>query len=136
MQDDDVTGDLSGVYLKRQDFDNGDLVFTIGSVDKVTFEARNGKPAEQKWALTFACEPPRKFTLNKTNLALVAKAFGKKTGAWVGKRITLFLDESVSFGGQLVGGVRIRLPKPAAKPKAPVPTQTPPPEIDDSVVGF
>jgi hypothetical protein len=111
MQDEDVTGDLSGVYLKRQDFANGDLTFKVASVDKVTFEARNGKPAEQKWALTFASEPVRKFSLNKTNLALMAKGYGSKTGRWVGKSIELFLDESVNFGGQLIGGMRIRIPK-------------------------
>ena len=129
MQDEDVTGDLSGVYLKRQDFDNGDLTFTVASVDKVLFEARNGKPAEQKWALTFASEPVRKFSLNKTNLALMAKGYGKKTGSWVGTSIEMFLDESVSFGGQLVGGIRIRIPK---RRPAPVVTNQAP----DAELGF
>jgi hypothetical protein len=111
MNDTDITSDLSGVYVKRQDFDLGDLVFTVTSVDRVVFEARNGQPAEQKWALTFEGDPPRRFTLCKTNLALMAKFFGKRTGAWVGQRIELYLDESISFGGRLVGGTRIRLPK-------------------------
>jgi hypothetical protein len=129
MQDEDVTGDLSGVYLKRGDFDNGDLSFTIASVDKVTFEARNGKPPEQKWALTFASKPVRKFSLNKTNLELMAKGYGKKTGGWVGKAIELFLDESVTYGGRLVGGIRIRLPK---RRPAPVVTDV----VSDKEIGF
>ncbi len=87
------------------------LTLTIASVDRVLFEAKAGKPAEQKWVLTFAGEPVRRMTLNKTNLALLAKGFGKRTGAWIGQTIDVVLDESVSFGGQLVGGLRIRIPK-------------------------
>jgi hypothetical protein len=115
----DVTGDLSGVYLKKSDVEDRPLSLTIASVDRVIFEARGGKPAEQKWVVTFAGDPVRKMTLNKTNLALLAKAFGKRTAPWLGQTVDVVLDDSVSFGGQLVGGLRIRCGKPARRP-APV----------------
>ena len=37
--DHDVTGDLSGTYLKKQDVEDRPLTLTIVSVDKVTFES-------------------------------------------------------------------------------------------------
>ena len=118
MTDHDVTGDLSGTYIKKRDLEDGPLLLTIASVDKVTFEARNGKPAESKWTLTFACDPIRKFSLNKINLSLTAKGYGKRTGNWIGQPIELYLDETVSFGGELIGGIRVRVPKLSQRPAA------------------
>jgi hypothetical protein len=108
---DDVSGDLTGVYLKKQDLEDGPLSQHIAAVDKVLFEAKGGKPAETKWVLTFTGEPTRKLTLNKTNLSVLAKAFGKRTGPWVGQTVEIYLDESVMYAGQLTGGLRIRVPK-------------------------
>ena len=124
MNDYDVTGDLSGTYLKKRDLEDGLMKLKIASVDKVTFEARNAKPAESKWVLTFATDPVRKLALNKTNLSLLAKGLGKRTGPWIGQTIEVYWDETVSFGGQLSGGIRVRVPKlsrrsppaPAAEP--------------------
>jgi hypothetical protein len=119
MTDHDVTGDLSGTYLKKRDVEDGPLMLKIASVDKMQFESRNGKPAESKWALTFACDPIRKLTLNKTNLSLLAKGFGKRTGPWIGQTVEVYFDETVSFGGELIGGIRIRVPKPVVRRSAP-----------------
>jgi hypothetical protein len=113
---DDVTGDLSGQYLKKADVADGPLLFQIASVAKVVFEARAGKPAESKWVLTFAGDPVRKLTLNKTNLSILAKAFTKKTGPWAGQTIEVYLDESVMFAGQLTGGIRVRIPRLSRRP--------------------
>ena len=123
MTDYDVTGDLSGTYLKKRDLEDGSLMLTIASVDKVTFEARNGKPAESKWVLTFATDPIRKHGLNKTNLSLLAKGLGKRTGAWIGQTIEVYWDETVSFGGQLTGGTRVRVPK-LSRPVVAAPADT------------
>jgi hypothetical protein len=113
---DDVTGDLSGVYLKKQDVADGALSLVIASVDKVVFDAKGGKPAEAKWVLTFMGDPPRRMTLNKTNLSILAKAFGRKTGPWTGQTIEIYLDASVMFGSQLTGGIRVRIPKLSRRP--------------------
>jgi hypothetical protein len=107
--DDDVSADLTGQFLKKADFDDRSaIVFTIMRVDKRTFEARNGRPAQDKWVVTF--DGDRCLSLNKTNLQLLAKWFGKRARAWQGKKVTVYWDESVSFGGQLVGGMRLRKP--------------------------
>jgi len=49
----------------------------------------------------------------------MAKACGSEdTDDWIGKQVIVFVDENVSFGGELVGGLRIRKHKVAA-PVAP-----------------
>ena len=107
--DDDVSGDLSGSFLKQSDFDTDPAItFTIRTVEKKQFEAKNGRPAEAKWVVTF--DGDRSLGLNKTNLALLAKWFGKRASAWKGQRVTVYKDESISFGGRLVGGLRVRKP--------------------------
>src|SRR5262245_18514339 len=111
MTDYDVTADLSGTYLKKRDLEEGPLRLTVASVDKVTFEARNGKPAQSRNVLTFATEPVRKLGLNTTNLSLMAKGLGGRTGPWIGQTIEVYWDDTVCFGGQLTGGVRVRVLK-------------------------
>jgi hypothetical protein len=107
--DDDVSADLGGQFLRQSDFaDGAGITFTIVAVEKTSFEAKQNRPAESKWVLTF--QGDRRFGLNKTNLSLMAKWFGKRSSAWVGKKITVYVDESVSFGGRLVGGLRVRKP--------------------------
>jgi hypothetical protein len=107
--DDDVSADLTGQFLKQADFeDSTGLMFTIARVEKTHFDAKNNRPAEDKWVAYF--EGDRCLGLNKTNLALLAKWYGKRARAWVGKPITVYRDENVSFGGRLTGGLRVRRP--------------------------
>lgn len=113
--DDDVSGDLTGSFLKQSDFDRDPAItFTIARVEKKDFEAKNGRPAESKWVVTF--DGDRCLGLNKTNLQLLAKWFGKRASAWRGQKITVYRDESISFGGRLVGGLRVRKPQPQDVP--------------------
>jgi hypothetical protein len=108
--DDDVSADLgSSDFLKQADFtDGGGQVFTIARVEKRTFEARDGLPADSRWVVTF--EGGRCLGLNKTNLRLLAKWFGKHARGWIGKDVAIYIDESVSYAGRLTGGLRVRKP--------------------------
>lgn len=109
LLDDDVSSDLSGQFLNTADFPDGvGRRFTIASVKKQTYEAKNGRPTEQKRVLTF--DDDHCLGLNKTNLRLLAKWFGTKSSAWIGKSVTVYRDESVTFGGRLTGGWRLRKP--------------------------
>jgi hypothetical protein len=56
--------------------------------------------------------------LNKTNLSILAKAFGRKTGPWVGKTIEIYIDDGVMFAGNMVGGLRVRVLKGSRRPAA------------------
>ena len=70
--------------------------------------------------------------LGKTNLAVLAKAFGTKVTAWIGQTIEVYLDESVMFAGQFTGGLRVRVPKPPLRPAPPAAAA----EFDESLPGF
>ena len=82
-----------------------------------------GKPAKLKWALHFE-ELAKPLIVNSTNGKLIAKAVGSEDPEqWTGHKIVLYKDDSVSFGDELVGGIRVRAPKkPIAKP-APAPVE-------------
>ncbi len=50
--------------------------------------------------------------LNKTNLKRIAFVTGSdETDDWGGKQVVLYTDPDVEFGGDIVGGLRIRKPK-------------------------
>ena len=107
---------LPSNYLKQSDFPE-DYVVTIRDIDRKNI-AMDGKPAEYKWMATFA-EFEKPMVLNSTNIQLMAKACGSDdTEGWIGKQVIVYVDENVSFGGELVGGLRIRKHKQAA-PVAP-----------------
>ena len=103
----DVSADLGGQFLKREDVDQRGRSFTIQQVSRETFEARDGRPAQTRVVL--ALEGERKFSLNKTNLKALAQAWGKKTAAWHGRTLVVYLDAHVQNRGQVVGGLRVRI---------------------------
>ncbi|MGP5098367.1 hypothetical protein ACTXJ1_10145 [Brachybacterium alimentarium] len=51
--------------------------------------------------------PGRPFKPSKTNLRLIAQAWGTESVQWNGRRMTLAGDPTVRFGGQQVGGIRV-----------------------------
>jgi hypothetical protein len=109
---------LPSNYLKQSDFPE-DYVVTVRAIERKNI-AMDGKPAEYKWLATYA-EFEKPMVLNSTNIQLMAKACGSDdTDDWIGKQVIVYVDENVSFGGELVGGLRIRKHKQAA-PVAPRP---------------
>ena len=94
---------LESKFLKKEDAGDGMLV-TIRGVDRQNV-GKDDEP-ELKWVALFEeCKP---MVLNGTNLALIEKALGSDdTDDWVGQKIVLFNDENVSFGGKVVGGIRV-----------------------------
>ena len=105
---------VGGTYIKKDDVVDGPLRFTIHGVSKATFEARNGRPESTVLQLEFDDE--KKFSLGtKINVKILIGAFGRKTEAWIGREVELFFDPNVAFGGNLVGGVRVRIPDSRAE---------------------
>ena len=99
---------VGGTFIKKEDLTAIPEPFTILSVSKATFEARNGNPAED--VLQLELDDHRQFSLNKTNLRVLIGAYGRKTAAWIGKGVGLYHDPNVMFGGRVVGGVRVTVP--------------------------
>lgn len=73
-----------------------------------------GRNKEIRPVLLFK-EDPRKLILNKTSYAKIAKAHKgqRDTDKWIGAVITISYDPDVTFGGQVVGGLKVAVKKAA-----------------------
>lgn len=127
-----IAGLKDSNFLTRADVGKGMLV----TIDKLTQEnvAKAGAPEELRWCLHFSeCEKP--MVLKSTNGQIIAGITkSEETDNWRGHKIVIYDDPNVSFGGRVVGGIRVRAPRnqpaPAPAPE-PNPASTPvPPEKD------
>lgn len=97
---------IESKYLKQSDFPSP-LIVTVKKIGKVNI-AKEGDTPEHKWAVRFE-EFAKPMLLNSTNIKLLEKACGSDdTDDWIGKEVIVYTDESIAFGGQVVGGLRVR----------------------------
>lgn len=118
-------------FLKKEDCDPP-VLLTIDGVSQHNVAMR-GDPEELKWAISFV-EADKPMVLNSTNAQLISAALGsEETDNWIGKKIVLYNDPTISFGGKVIGGIRCRAPKikagpaPAAQPLTRAPAAAPAP---------
>lgn len=117
-------------FLTRGDVGSGILV-TIREVHQENV-AKEGAPEELRWCISFE-EADKPMVLNSTNGQLIAQITkSDDTDNWAGQKIVLYDDPSVSFGGKLVGGIRVRAPRGQAAMKTM--NQKPAPKIDPTDV--
>ena len=110
---------IESKYLKQADFPDP-LIVTVFKIGKINI-AKEGDLPDDKWAVRFK-EFGKPMLLNSTNIKLLEKACGSDdTDNWIGKEVIVYTDDSVSFGGQVVGGLRIR--KQQTMPQRRAPTQ-------------
>lgn len=113
-------------FLKKEDVGRGVLATISGCIKRNV--AMEGAAPDHKWCLTFN-ELEKPLVLNATNIQIAEQIAGSDdTDDWVGVRVVLYVDPNVSYGGKLVGGIRLRAPKPGAVASAPPP---PPVDVDD-----
>ena len=55
----------------------------------------------------------KQMTCNKTNGKRIAAMHGDEIDDWKGKKITIFYDPNVEYGGEIKGGLRVKLPEAA-----------------------
>jgi hypothetical protein len=100
---------IESKYLKQTDV-NDDTVVTVVKVGKANV-AKEGEEPEYKWLIRFQ-EFPKPMVLNSTNIKRLARACdSNNTDDWTGKKVILYVDPDVEFGGNVVGGLRIRARK-------------------------
>jgi len=99
---------ISSKFLRKEDVGDDELIVSIKSV---TLEDMPGEAGEQRWVLYFR-ELQKGLVLNSTTIRLLDKSFGSHSDDWITKKVTLYVDESVQFKGQVVGGLRLRPVKP------------------------
>ena len=107
---------IESKYLKKEDVGEDGTVVTIVSVERVNV-AKQDQKAEYKWTLLFE-EFDKPMVLGPTNIRLAEKALGSDdTSDWQGKKIVVFNDPNITFGGEVTGGIRIRAHRKAAAPR-------------------
>jgi hypothetical protein len=121
-------------FLKQADV-SSPVLWTVQGCERHNV-AKEGAEPEHKWCLSFQeCDKP--LVLNRTNIQLCERVFGSDdTDHWIGKKLVLYVDPNVSYGGELVGGIRVRAPKvkAAAAPAPPPPVVAE--ELDDESIPF
>lgn len=100
-------------FLTRHDVERSVLV-TIDHDEEVNV-AKEGAEPEMRYALFFK-ELEKPLILNSTNGQIIAAITGSSDSPeWIGQKVVLYDDPNVSFGGKLVGGIRVRAPKNQTK---------------------
>jgi hypothetical protein len=118
-------------FLKQGDVGKG-VLWTVHGVEKVNV-AKEGVEPDYKWAVNFH-ESDKPLVLNSINIQLLEKMLGDDTDRWEGKKVVLYVDPTVSFQGKVVGGIRVRAPKPGAVAAPPPPP--PAAELTDDDIPF
>ena len=85
--------------LNAEDLLSGPRTFTIDKVERGT--------TEQPVNVHLVEFPGRPFKPSKTVRRLMVAGWGKDTAPYTGRRMTLYRDPTVRFGGQDVGGIRV-----------------------------
>lgn len=117
---------IESKYLKQSDVEEETEV-TIVKVGQINVAREDAEP-EMKWAVRFQ-EFKKPMVLNSTNIQLLAKACeSEDTDDWIGKKVVIYSDPNVSFGGKLVGGLRVKL---QVKKKATAAAGAPAGKFDD-----
>lgn len=101
-------------FLKQTDVGKA-VLWTVHGVERVNV-AKEGAEPEYKWGMNFN-ESDKPLVLNSTNIQLCERIFASDdTDHWAGKKVVLYVDPTVSYGGKVVGGIRVRAPKPGSVP--------------------
>ena len=113
-------GDLrTSKFLKKEDVGPG-LLVTIHAISQQNVAMEGADPDLR--AVVHFNELEKPMVLNSTNGQIIARIAGTEEDietSWRGVRVVLYNDPNVSFGGKLVGGIRVRAPKAAPAPVAP-----------------
>lgn len=105
-------------FLKKDDVGEDGVILTIKGFTQETIEGDHGD--ETKVVMHFVEEGYKPMVLNSTNAAVLGKITGAATaGEARGKQIVVYDDPSVSFGGKVTGGLRIKRVQGAPAPAAP-----------------
>ncbi len=113
-------------FLKKEDVGEGGLIVTIKGFTRETLKSDSGAD-EEKTVMHFV-EELKPMVLNATNAQLIPVCTGAQTaGQAKGKKIIVYNDPTVSFGGKITGGLRIR------KAVADQPVAAAPGEPDDDI---
>ena len=96
--------------------DQMDAVDLLGAARTFTISGVSRGSAEQPVNIDLA-EFPRPWRPGKSMRRVLAACWGTDASAYVGRRVELFCDPTVEFGGAKVGGIRVRALSHIDKPR-------------------
>lgn len=97
--------DISKTIEAKSDQLNADDLISGGRTVKITSVALvNG---DQPLAIHYEGDNGKPFKPCKSMRRVLIKCWGSDGNSFIGQTMTLFRDDSVTFGGQAVGGIRI-----------------------------
>lgn len=101
-------------YIQKSDVGDG-VTVTIRAFEKHNV-AKDGETPEERWCM-FVDEFEKPLIMNSTNGQLISKFCGgsEDSDDWIGHQVVLYNDETISFGGKITGGIRVRRATPEAK---------------------
>jgi hypothetical protein len=73
-------------------------------------------------------EGEKEMMLNKTNLNILKAGLGQQPAGWISKEIGVFFDPTVTYGGKVTGGIKVKVIVPD-----PFATAAPPPPAPSTV---
>lgn len=97
--------DMTQSIEPRSDQWNADDLIA-GPVTVTISEVIEGK-AEHPFDFKLVETPGRAYRPSKTCRRIIVAAWGSDTKAYAGRRLTLYREASIMFGGQRVGGIRV-----------------------------
>jgi hypothetical protein len=97
--------DITSTTEPRSDQQNFDDY--VGGPKTVTVTEVKAGSAEQPVEIHLAEFPGRPFKPGKSMRRVLVACWGPEAAAYVGRKMTLYGDPTVRFGGQVVGGIRI-----------------------------
>ena len=97
--------DITKALVAKSDQLNADEIAAPVTVTIV--DVRQGNAEQPVHIVTDVYGDRRPWKPAKTMLRLMASQWGVETTAWHGKRVTIYRDPSVTFGGDTVGGIRV-----------------------------
>ena len=97
--------DMTESIIPRSDQINADDLIA-GPITVTITDAYPGG-AEQPVDITLAETPGRAYRPSKSMRRVLVAAWGKQSSAYVGRRLTLYRNPDITFGGAKVGGIEI-----------------------------
>lgn len=98
--------DLTDTIAPKSDQLNAEDLLTGPRIVTVT-EVRRGSAEQPVEIVTAEFGPGRPFKPSKTVRRILVAAWGKEASAYTGRRMMLYRDPEVRFGGSAVGGIRV-----------------------------
>jgi hypothetical protein len=105
---------LSSKWMSRTDVPQQGVDLIIRAIT----QEQVGDELEDKIALHFhgSYKP---LLLNRTNLRILQSIYGSNSDNCINKPVCVYDDPTISYGGRLTGGVRLRMSQPVQRQAAP-----------------